>query len=82
MHTVGAFEAKTHFSALLEQVEHGEQILITKHGHPVARLVPVKEEVDQERQVNAVKNLQEFAQTHNLKLGDLDWKVLRDEGRR
>lgn len=39
--TVGAFEAKTHLSALLQRVEAGEQITITKHGRPVARLVPV-----------------------------------------
>jgi prevent-host-death family protein len=40
--TVGAYEAKTHFSALLEKVEAGEEITITKHGTPVARLVPIK----------------------------------------
>lgn len=39
--TVGAFEAKTHLSELLTRVESGEQITITKHGRPVARLVPI-----------------------------------------
>lgn len=39
--TVGAFEAKTHLSELLARVEEGEQVTITKHGRPVARLVPV-----------------------------------------
>jgi prevent-host-death family protein len=39
--TVGAFEAKTHLAALLGRVEAGESITITKHGRPVARLVPV-----------------------------------------
>jgi prevent-host-death family protein len=39
--TVGAFEAKTHLSELLQRVEAGEQVTITKHGRPVARLVPV-----------------------------------------
>ena len=41
--TVGAFEAKTHLSSLLQQVELGEEVTITKHGRPVARLVPVNE---------------------------------------
>jgi prevent-host-death family protein len=41
--TVGAFEAKTHLSELLVKVEEGEQVTITKHGRPVARLVPVVE---------------------------------------
>jgi len=42
--TVGAYEAKTRLSELLERVEAGEEITITKHGAPVARLVPVKKE--------------------------------------
>lgn len=41
--TVGAFEAKTHLSELLARVEGGEEVTITKHGRPVARLVPVAE---------------------------------------
>ena len=40
MHTVGSYEAKTHLPQLLERVEHGETITITRHGKPVARLVP------------------------------------------
>jgi len=38
---VGAYAAKTHLPALLERVARGEEITITKHGTPVARLVPV-----------------------------------------
>ena len=41
---VGAFEAKTHLSELLVRVEAGETVTITKHGRPVARLVPVDAE--------------------------------------
>ncbi len=37
---VGAFEAKTHLSRLLDQVEAGGAVTITRHGKPVARLVP------------------------------------------
>ena len=37
---VGVFEAKTSLSALLERVEHGEEVVITRRGVPVARLVP------------------------------------------
>jgi prevent-host-death family protein len=42
MSTVGAFEAKTHLSRLLDQVERGEEIIITRHGEPVAKLVSVR----------------------------------------
>jgi len=38
--TVGLFDAKTHLSSLVDRVEHGEEITITKRGVAVARLVP------------------------------------------
>lgn len=41
MESVGAYEAKTHLPQLLERVENGEEITITRHGRPVARLVPI-----------------------------------------
>jgi prevent-host-death family protein len=41
METVGAFDAKTHLSALLDRVARGERITITRHGVPAAMLVPV-----------------------------------------
>ena len=40
METVGLFEAKTKLSELIDRVESGEELLITRHGVPVARLVP------------------------------------------
>ena len=42
MDTIGTFEAKTHLTRLLDRVAAGEQITITRHGTPIARLVPVK----------------------------------------
>lgn len=39
---VGAFEAKTHLSALLDRVERGERITITRRGKPVAEIAPVR----------------------------------------
>jgi prevent-host-death family protein len=41
MSTVGAYEAKTHLPALLAKVERGETVTITRHGRPIAKLVPV-----------------------------------------
>jgi len=40
---VGAFDAKTHLSSLLDRVAKGERITITRHGVPAAMLVPVGE---------------------------------------
>jgi prevent-host-death family protein len=39
---IGTFQAKTHFSQLLERVAKGEEITITKHDRPVARLIPAE----------------------------------------
>ncbi|GBD15874.1 hypothetical protein HRbin26_00769 [bacterium HR26] len=41
MATIGAFEAKVHFSEVLDRVEKGERIVITRRGVPVAMLVPI-----------------------------------------
>ncbi len=78
--TMGAFEAKTHFSKILEVVEAGEQVIITKHGHPVARIVPFKEKEDRKQAGDIITQLEEFNRAHTL--GNVDWKTLRDEGRK
>jgi prevent-host-death family protein len=78
--TVGAYEAKTHLSELLEKVEAGEEITITKHGAPVAKLVPVKKEVRPEERVAAIDRIQKLAA--GLSLGGLKVKDLIREGRR
>jgi len=79
MKEVGAFEAKTHLSELLEQVSQGEEILITRRGKPVARLVPANH-LDCSRTSAAFERLK--ALRMGVRLDDLDWKQLRDEGRR
>ncbi len=40
MDSVGCYEAKTRLSELIERASEGESIMITKHGHIVAKLVP------------------------------------------
>jgi len=49
MGTVGSFEAKTKLAELLDKVEAGETVTITRRGRPVAQLVPVRPENEQER---------------------------------
>jgi prevent-host-death family protein len=78
--TVGAYEAKTHLSELLEKVEAGQEITITKHGAPVAKLVPVKKDVRPEERVAAIERIQKLAT--GLSLGGLKVKDLLTEGRR
>jgi prevent-host-death family protein len=56
---VGAFHAKTHFSQLLERVARGEEITITKHDRPVARLVPT-DRPSRERVAAAFRQMDEL----------------------
>ncbi len=42
MESFGLFEAKTHLSELIARAERGEEVIITRHNKPVAKLVPVK----------------------------------------
>ena len=76
---VGAFEAKTHLLLLLDKVTQGEEVLITRRGVPVARLVASghAEQARTERVIEGIRALRSC-----LKLGGVDWKKLRDEGRR
>jgi prevent-host-death family protein len=79
MDDIGAFEAKTHLAALLDRVEQGEELVITRRGRPVARLVPAADTA-YVRAADAVARLR--ALRSSVTLGGLDWRQLRDTGRR
>ena len=78
MDTVGAFEAKTHLSALLERVAQGESFTITRHGKPVAQLVPAQQR-DPERTKATIRRMKEIAAGQTL---GGDWRDFRDAGRK
>jgi prevent-host-death family protein len=79
MITVGTFEAKTHLSMLLDRVAAGEEVVITRHGTPVARLIGARQ-FDRARVDETVEQLKRLRR--HTTLGGLSWKTLRDEGRR
>jgi prevent-host-death family protein len=60
METIGAFEAKTRLSELLERTEHGEAFQITKHGRPVGKLIPPDTARDPEMIAQAVQRLKKM----------------------
>lgn len=80
MTEVGAYDAKTHLSELLDRVEGGERITITRHGTPVARLVPVPGAPDRTVR-EAVEGLTAFRREHALG-PDLSVRELIREGRK
>jgi prevent-host-death family protein len=75
---IGAYEAKTHLPALLEGVARGERFTITKHGRPIARLVPI-ERTGPDRRRESIGRLKLFRESQTL---DVPVKQLISEGRR
>jgi prevent-host-death family protein len=80
MTSVGSFEAKTHLPQLLDRVARGEKILITRHGRPVAMLVPA--EPDGQKDVRQVIRELKALRRGNVLGDDLSIRDLIDEGRR
>lgn len=82
MQEVGAFEAKNTLGSLLDRVERGEEIVITRHGKPVARLIAYVPGVDREGAKAASVRIRTRAE--RLSREGFDWGTLktdRDEGR-
>jgi prevent-host-death family protein len=78
---IGAFEAKNKLGMLLDRVEYGEEITITRHGKPVARLVPNATRIDKLQARAALDRIR--ARAGNLK-ETFEWaavKADRDAGR-
>ena len=79
---IGSFEAKNTLGSLLDRVEQGEEIVITRHGKPVARLVPSSGGINREQTRAAADRIRSRA--IQLKAGRFDWESLkadRDAGR-
>lgn len=82
MKEFGAFEAKNKLGQLLDIVEQGEEVMITRHGKEIARMVPAQQHTDREASRAAIERIRERAE--QLKLGRFnwaEWKADRDEGR-
>jgi prevent-host-death family protein len=79
MREMGAFEAKNKFGHLLDQAEHGEEIVITRRGKAVARIVPAEPGFDRDKARRAVAGILEMSR--GVTLGGLNIKDLINEGR-
>lgn len=77
--SVDALVAKTRLFALLERVAQGEEVLIIRHGKPVARLVPAGAAATIDHATRVVRL---EAARQKVELVGWDWRELRDEGRR
>ena len=81
MKTVGAFQAKTQLSRLLDEVERGEIVTITRHGAPIAVLSPVKPVRDKRTGEQILAEMKRIRAGITLG-GTVTIRQLIDEGRR
>ncbi len=79
MSEIGVFEARTRLPRLLRRVEAGEGFIITRHGHPVAELIPFRQH-DAARVRSAIDSLKAFQETHSL--GGVPVRRIVEEARR
>ena len=80
MREIGAFEAKNTLGSLLDEVERGEEITITRRGKPVARLISIEARASRDRALAALQDVKALRQ--GLSLGpDISLRDLIDEGR-
>jgi prevent-host-death family protein len=80
MQRTGIYEAKNNFSALIEAVENGEEVRITRHGKEVVRMLPVRRKpVITDEQI--ARELEQIDVLHRTIRSGPDWRELRDEGR-
>ncbi len=85
MAKITAFEAKTRFGELLERVSQGEEVVITRHDKPVARLIPEgAQRLDEvRRSVQGLRDLQErIRRRSKVKLSIREVRAAIKEGRR
>jgi prevent-host-death family protein len=80
MKEIGAFEAKSRLGQLLDMVERGEEVVITRHGRAVAKMVPTNPGHDRDKARQVANQLLEASR--GLTLGGLKIKDLISEGRR
>ena len=73
MTSLGAYEAKTRLSQLLDQVAKGEEVVITRHGVPVAALVPIDDSRQQDPQsaITAIKTFRRGRRLAGLSLREM-----------
>ncbi len=67
MERVGIYEAKAKLSDLIDQVSRGGEVIITKHGEPVAKLVPARAAKRQAEQAQVIREILRFSKTLKVK---------------
>jgi prevent-host-death family protein len=78
---IGMFEAKTHFSKIIEKAKNGTDFIITQRGKPVAKIIPFEQKPQMTRK-EALNNLIEMRKLYRGEPGSFDIRAAIEEGRR
>ena len=78
---IGAFEAKTHFSKIIEKAEQGADFIVTKRGKPVAKIIPFKQEKEMTRK-EAMEQLAQMRKLYRGKPGSFNIREAIEDGRK
>ena len=83
MQSIGIYEAKSRFSALVEMVEQGEEVRITRHGKEVVRMLPVRRRpvITDEQIARELEQIQALQQTVRAQAATDSVANLRQNGR-
>jgi prevent-host-death family protein len=77
---IGTFEAKTHFSQIIEKVANGDDYIITRRGKPVAKVIPFEQEPEMSR-LDALEQFKELRKLYRGKPGSFNVREAIKEGR-
>jgi len=78
---IGAFEAKTHFSQIIDKVEKGADYIITRRGKPVAKIIPIEQKQEMTRE-EAFEKLKEMRKLYRGKPGSFNIREAIEDGRK
>ena len=78
---IGSFEAKTHFSQIIEKAEKGEDFIVTRRGKPVAKIIPFRKEPEMTWN-EALEGFRELRKHYRGNPGDFNIRQAIEEGRR
>ena len=87
MQTIAIHQAKNNFSALIHAVEEGDEVVLTRHGKRVARIILDKEDDPSADDLQLLKNAEATALLTRIRSkvkpgSPMDWRTARDAGRR
>lgn len=81
MERIGIYDARSRLSELVERVEAGEEVILTRRGHPVVRMIRAGEKTRADARAAAVKRIRALRKRMNLKISRAEVRQAIAQGR-